>query len=150
MKKKSYFAIPQNVKIFGTLDVNYGPSLTASFAKDFAWIKTECDYNELETILTEKGIKNAAVFVKSTRALNDFLHKNYDFFTPLEIGHGTFKNIVSYANDGIISKKSVDLLFENEIVPILLPILLPIFERISEQKDIKITMKVIKDNFIFA
>ena len=50
------------------------------------------------------------------------------------------------ANDGIISKKSVDLLFENEIVPILLPI----FERIMEQKDIKITMKVIKDNFIFA
>lgn len=143
---KSYFAIPQNLHIFGTFDVNYGPSLTASFAKDFAWIKTECDYNELETILTEKGIKNAAVFVKSTRALNDFLHKNYDFFTPLEIGHGTFKNIVSYANDGIISKKSVDLLFENEIVPILLPI----FERISEQKDIKITMKVIKDNFIFA
>lgn len=143
---KSYFVIPKNVRIFGTFDTNVGCEPDINSAKYFTWVKCECDYNELESMLNERGIKNYSNYIKAVKGLNDFLRKNYDFFiTPFELGQGIFAKVVNYANDNIITKKSVDSFFDNDLTMTLTGI----FKNYIDQKDIKTTIKVIKDNFKF-
>ena len=143
---KSFFAIPKNIRIFGTFDTNVGSEPDINSAKYFTWIKSECDYNELESMLNERGIKNYANYIKAVKGLNEFLRKNYDFFiTPLELGQGLFVKVANYANDNLISKKSVDSFFDNDLTMTLSGI----FKHYIDQKEIKTTIKVIKDNFKF-
>lgn len=143
---KSFFAIPKNIRIFGTFDTNVGSEPDINSAKYFTWVKSECDYNELESMLNERGIKNYANYIKAVKGLNEFLRKNYDFFiTPLELGQGLFVKVANYANDNLISKKSVDSFFDNDLTMTLSGI----FKHYIDQKEIKTTIKVIKDNFKF-
>ncbi|NLK66106.1 MAG: hypothetical protein GX282_01340 [Campylobacteraceae bacterium] len=111
---KSYFAIPENLYVIATFDVNHN-SIPLNFLTKFNQIHLKCDY---QAILFElKEIKNARSYVEICQKINEIISSKTG--EDIVVGHNIFIRVKNYLKESHISVKTLNDFYEKELKMIL-------------------------------
>lgn len=151
-EKKSYFGIPDNVFVIGTMnDVDRSiDSFDLALRRRFRWEYMNCDYDALKNHLVankvdDKGDINIENYTKNCENLNKYISENLGLGKSYKIGHAYFMKVTEYlGNQNMIRENSLKQVWENHIEPLL-------FEYFRSEYDEQKTeeeMKKSKEKFI--
>ncbi len=122
------FGIPCNIRFIGMMnDVDKSiDSFDLALRRRFRWIRKDCDYEAIEKVLKDEGIKKIDEYKKACKDLNNYissenglgLGKSYEF------GHSFFMKITEFVNKkgtnaSTITDSSKERLFKEFLLPTL-------------------------------
>lgn len=153
-EQKSYFGIPDNVFVIGTMnDVDRSiDSFDLALRRRFRWEYMNCNYNALRNHMIAYSVNNkennSAIiddYLKNCEALNKYIAEDLGLGKSYKIGHAYFMKVTDYlGNKNMIKENSLKQVWENHIEPLL-------FEYFRSEYDEQKTeeeMKKSKEKFI--
>ena len=152
-EKKSYFGIPENVFVIGTMnDVDRSiDNFDLALRRRFRWEYMNCNYEALKNHLivnevsNDESIYNIDAYIKNCENLNKYIAKDLGLGKSYKIGHAYFMKVTDYlGNKNMIKENSLKQVWENHIEPLL-------FEYFRSEYDEQKTeeeMKKSKEKFI--
>ncbi|MFA5461163.1 MAG: AAA family ATPase [Sulfurimonas sp.] len=125
-EKKSYFGIPENVFVIGTMnDVDKSiDSFDLALRRRFRWEYMSCDLVAVKNHLIRANVNNEnevnSNYIKNCEALNKYIAEELNLGKSYKIGHAYFMKVTDYlGNNKKIQDNSLKQVWENHIEPLL-------------------------------
>ena len=150
-EQKSYFGIPENVFVIGTMnDVDRSiDSFDLALRRRFRWEYMNCDYDALKNhlIANKVAINNEAIknYINNCTSLNSYIAEELGLGKSYKIGHAYFMKVTDYlGNKNMIRENSLKQVWENHIEPLLFEYFRSEYDEMKAEEE----MKKSKDKFI--
>lgn len=145
--KKSYFGIPNNVYVIGTMnDVDRSiDSFDLALRRRFRWEYMNCDYDALKNHLIANSVSNENAdeinlekYIKNCENLNKYIAEDLNLGKSYKIGHAYFMKVTDYlGNKKMIRENSLKQVWENHIEPLLFEYFRSEYDEIKSENEIK-------------
>ncbi len=145
-EKKSYFGIPDNVFVIGTMnDVDRSiDSFDLALRRRFRWEYMNCDYHALKNHLIINPVCNGENtytidgYVENCKNLNRYIAEELGLGKSYKIGHAYFMKVTDYLNNkNMIRENSLKQVWENHIEPLLFEYFRSEYDEIKTEKEIE-------------
>ena len=145
-EKKSYFGIPDNVFVIGTMnDVDRSiDSFDLALRRRFRWEYMNCDYHALKNHLIINPVRNGENtytidgYVENCKNLNRYIAEELGLGKSYKIGHAYFMKVTDYLNNkNMIRENSLKQVWENHIEPLLFEYFRSEYDEIKTEKEIE-------------
>lgn len=152
-EQKSYFGIPENVFVIGTMnDVDRSiDSFDLALRRRFRWKYMNCDYDALKNHLianqvsNDENTHNIDKYIKNCENLNEYIAEGLGLGKSYKIGHAYFMKVTEYlGNKNMIRENSLKQVWENHIEPLLFEYFRSEYDEVKAEEE----MKKSKDKFI--
>ncbi|MDD2906636.1 MAG: AAA family ATPase [Sulfurimonas sp.] len=152
-EQKSYFGIPENVFVIGTMnDVDRSiDSFDLALRRRFRWEYMNCDDVALKNHLIANQVNesddtiNVKIYIQNCKNLNKYIAEDLGLGKSYKIGHAYFMKVTEYlGNKNMIKENSLKQVWENHIEPLLFEYFRSEYDEVKAEEE----MKKSKDKFI--
>lgn len=143
-EQKSYFGIPDNVFVIGTMnDVDRSiDSFDLALRRRFRWEYMNCDLKAVENHLMKNQVNNdngtIKNYIHSCEKLNKYIDEELALGKSYKIGHAYFMKVTDYlGNKNMIRENSLKQVWENHIEPLLFEYFRAEYDEHKAEEEIK-------------